>query len=78
MAIYLAIVVASAALPVLVLESPSTWIHGAVLVLLALQVLYRVLTAFTVRRALRNPVVLSNLGIAGVHAITITAIILML
>lgn len=43
--------------------------------LLGVQVVYKVGTALTVARALRNPVVLSNLGIAAVHGATITTLL---
>lgn len=75
LAIYLAILVGSAALLVASLLAPATWVLGAVVALLGVQVAYKVLTAVTVRSALRNPVVLSNLGIAAVHAITLATVI---
>lgn len=78
LAIYLAILVGSAALLVGFLVAPAMWVLGAVVALLGVQIVYKVLTAVTVRAALRNPVVLSNLGIAVVHAITLATIIPML
>ncbi|WP_084582107.1 hypothetical protein [Sphingomonas azotifigens] len=63
LSIYLAILTASIAL----LAMPS---RGAILCLLALQCGYKLMTPFTVG-TLRNPVVLSNLGIAAVHAVTL-------
>ncbi len=48
---------------------------GALLALLGVQVIYKVVTAITVRRSLRNPVVLSNLGIAAVHTVTLATIV---
>lgn len=78
LAIYLAILVGSAALLVAFLLAPATGVLGAVVALLGLQIIYKVLTAITVRAALRNPVVLSNLGIAAVHAITLVTVIPML
>ena len=78
LAIYLAILGGSAALLVAFLIAPVTWVLGAVVTLLGVQIVYKVLTAVTVRSALRNPVVLSNLGIAAVHAITLATIIPML
>jgi hypothetical protein len=75
LAIYLAILAASAALLVGVLAVPHGWMLGAVSALLSLQIVYKVLTVVTVSRALRNPVVLSNLGIAAVHAVTLMVLI---
>jgi hypothetical protein len=48
----------------------------AVATLLLMQVLYKVLTAWTVGtvRTVRHPVVASNLGIAFVHVITLVSI----
>lgn len=63
LAIYLAILTASIAL----LAMPS---RGAILCLLALQCGYKCTTPLTAGR-LRNPEVRSNLGIAGVHAVTL-------
>lgn len=42
--------------------------------LLAVQIVYKLATAFTVRVALRNPVVLSNLAIAAVHSGTLATL----
>jgi hypothetical protein len=50
-------------------------VSGAVAALLAVQVFYKITTAVAVRRNLRNPVVLSNLGIAVVHLITLWVIV---
>lgn len=78
LAIYCAILAGSAGLLLCLAVTPGNWVVGAVLALLAVQVIYKVLTAITVRVALRNPVVLSNLGIAVVHLVTIVTIIPML
>ena len=67
LAIYLAILLGSAAL--LLITDPKL-----VLTLLAMQVVYKVLTPITVG-TLKNPVVISNLAIAVFHAVTITAIL---
>lgn len=67
LSIYMAILALSA---VLLARS----IPGAVLALLAVQILYKVTTPFTVG-TLANPVVASNLGIAAVHAITVALIL---
>lgn len=53
------------------LVAPAPWVVGAVLGLLGVQIVYKVLTALTVRGALRDPVVISNLGIALVHSVTV-------
>jgi hypothetical protein len=66
LAIYVAIFAASAGL----LVRPSS---GAIAALLAVQVFYKLLSPITVG-TLRNPVVLSNLAIALVHAITLAAL----
>lgn len=66
LSMYLAILVVSLAL--LVQREPSL-----VATLLALQVLYKLLSPFTVGH-LSNPVVLSNLGIAALHLVTLVAI----
>jgi hypothetical protein len=47
---------------------------GAVTALLAVQVVYKVTTPFTVG-SLRNPVVVSNLLIAMVHGITLSGLV---
>ena len=75
LAIYLSILGASGALLVGQLSAPRGWMLTAVGTLLALQILYKALTVVTVRRALRNPVVLSNLGIAAVHTVTLVTLI---
>ncbi len=74
LAIYLAILIASSGLLLSYLTSPVPWLTGAIVALLGVQIVYKVLTAVTVRKALRNPVVLSNLGIAVVHAVTLGVI----
>lgn len=66
LAIYLAILVTSA----LLLRRPEP---GFVAALLFVQVIYKVLTPFTVGTVL-NPVVVSNLLIAAVHTVTLVAI----
>lgn len=76
LAIYLAILIASAGLLVGHLLAPTPWMLGAIVALLGVQIVYKVLTAVTVKRARRNPVVLSNLGIAAVHAVTIGTVLL--
>ena len=63
LAIYLAIL----ALSVLLLLRPDPAMAGG---LLLVQVIYKLLSPLTVGK-LRHPVVLSNLGIAGVHALTL-------
>ena len=73
--VYLAILAASVALLVAVAAPHANWVNGAVVALLAVQVLYKITTAVAVRRSLRNPVVLSNLGIAIVHLITLCVIV---
>jgi hypothetical protein len=65
LAIYMAILLVSLAL--LVWPRPE-----AALGLLAVQVVYKLLSPLTVA-TLRNPVVLSNIGIAGVHIVTIAS-----
>ena len=66
LSIYLAIGLAS----VILLAVPEPAIVGT---LLFVQILYKVTTPVTVG-TLRNPVVLSNLGIAAVHAVTLALI----
>lgn len=66
LSIYLAILALSAAL--LFVPRPEL-----VLPLLGVQILYKVTTPFTVG-SMRNPVVVSNLGIAAVHAVTVWTI----
>lgn len=63
LSIYLAILVVSA----LLLTHP---LPQAVAALLVVQIAYKVTTPFTVG-TMRNPVVLSNLLIAAVHAVTV-------
>lgn len=63
LSIYLAIFIASVL--ILLIGSPTLAAP-----LLAVQVFYKVTTPITVR-SLRNPVVLSNLGIAAIHTITL-------
>lgn len=75
LSIYVAILVASITLLVAVAVSgPSLVIESAAVALFAVQIVYKVLTAVTVTDALRNPVVLSNLGIAAVHAVTVATL----
>ncbi|MBX9718792.1 MAG: hypothetical protein K2X36_08115 [Microbacteriaceae bacterium] len=72
LSIYIAILTASAALlAVVAIAGPSVAVEAAAVALFAVQIVYKALTAVTVRDALRNPVVLSNLGIAAVHAVTV-------
>ncbi|GAA2043124.1 hypothetical protein GCM10009819_32140 [Agromyces tropicus] len=74
--VYAAILLASATLLIAVLlDVEPRLVEGAVLGLLAIQVVYKVGTAVTVRHAFRNPVVLSNLGIAAVHGATIVTVL---
>lgn len=75
-AVYLAILVGSALLLVGVIAAPAPALHGAVAALLALQIFYKIGSAATVSGALRNPVVLSNLGIAAVHLTTVITLVL--
>ena len=67
LALYLAILAAS----VVLLFKP---IVPAVAALLAVQIAYKVMTPFTVG-SWENPVVLSNLGIAAFHAVTLGLIV---
>ena len=67
LAMYLAILAAS----VVLLFKP---VVAAVAALLAIQVAYKLMTPFTVG-TLENPVVLSNLGIAAFHGVTLALII---
>lgn len=73
LAVYLAILIASVALLVGVLADASPAVLGALAGLLAVQVLYKVMTPFTVG-SVRNPVVVSNLGIAAVHLVTLATL----
>lgn len=66
LSVYLSIALASAVL--LVLRDPTS-----VVMLLALQVIYKLTTPFTVG-TLRHPVVVSNLGIAAFHSMTLLAV----
>ena len=67
LAVYLAILAGSAAL----LLKP---IPAAVAALLAIQIVYKLLTPMTVG-TLGNPVVVSNLAIAAFHAVTLSLIL---
>ena len=67
LAVYVAILAAS----VVLLFKP---LAAAVAALLAVQIAYKLLTPFTVG-AFDNPVVISNLGIAVFHAITLALIV---
>lgn len=70
--VYLAILATSLALiAALLFMRDASWLTGAIAALLVVQVIYKALTALTVRDRFRNPVVLANLGIAGVHTITL-------
>ncbi|MBG6224872.1 hypothetical protein IWX63_001434 [Arthrobacter sp. CAN_A2] len=74
-AIYLAILTSSAVLMGACLVLPDApWLTGAVAALLTVQVVYKGLTALTVRNGLRHPVVLANLTIAAVHTLTVLGI----
>jgi hypothetical protein len=73
LAVYLAILAASVALLVAVLTTSSPAVLGALAGLLAVQVVYKLMTPFTVG-SVRNPVVLSNLGIAAVHLVTLVTL----
>lgn len=67
-AVYVAIMAASAVL--LALMATSTDVAQAAGALLLVQVVYKVVSAATVRD-LRNPVVVSNLFIAAFHAVSV-------
>lgn len=67
LSIYLALGIVSAVL--LALDEPKL-----VAAVLLVQVVYKVTTPFTVG-TLRNPVVVSNLGIAAFHAVTLVSIV---
>lgn len=69
LAVYLAILIASAMLLAALLAGVDTVVVPAA-TLLTLQVLYKVLSPFTVG-TWRHPVVLSNLAIALVHIVTL-------
>lgn len=66
LAVYVSIALASAWL----LVSPDL---RCTALLLSLQIVYKMMTPVTVR-TLRNPVVVSNLAIAGFHAVTLVVI----
>lgn len=71
LSIYLAILVVSILLALLLAISPSSQWTDMAIALFAVQVAYKVTTPFTVG-TLRNPVVISNVLIAAVHAATIS------
>jgi hypothetical protein len=76
-AIYAAILLVSGALLASwFLGFDRAFVEAATIALLGVQVVYKVGTAVTVEQAFRNPVVLSNLGIAVVHGATIATLIL--
>ncbi len=76
LAIYVAILTGSnALLAVVATVGPSVAVEAASIALFAVQIVYKVLTAVLVQDALRNPVVISNLGIAVVHAVTVTTLV---
>jgi hypothetical protein len=76
LAIYGAILVVSIALLAgVALGGATVTIEAAAVALFTVQIVYKVLTAVTVRDALRNPVVLSNLGIAVVHGFTVATLV---
>jgi len=66
LSIYLSILVASAVM--LVIRDPRT-----IATLLTIQIIYKMSTPFTVG-TFHNPVVLSNIGIAGFHIVTLMVI----
>ena len=70
LSIYLAILIASAGLIVGLLIFPSPRFISMALALFVVQIIYKVTTPMTVG-SMRNPVVLSNLAIALVHALTV-------
>jgi hypothetical protein len=75
LSIYLSILIVSTALLIAVMTvGPTLVIATAAAALFLVQIVYKVLTAVTVSSALRNPVVLSNLGITVVHAITVATL----
>jgi hypothetical protein len=71
LSVYLAILLGSVALLGLLCAAPSPAITAMAIALLAIQVLYKVSTPFTVG-TLSNPVVVSNLLIATLHLIAIS------
>ncbi|MDI3212187.1 hypothetical protein [Arthrobacter sp. AL12] len=76
LAIYLSILLVSCALLAGVAVSGATpLLETAAASLLIVQIIYKVLTVITVRHSLRNPVALSNLGIAAVHAVTVATLV---
>ena len=77
-AMYMAILGSSTLLLIAVLVAPTPAVLGAVVALLAIQIMYKITSAATVSGALRNPVVLSNLGIAAIHIITLITLTPML
>jgi hypothetical protein len=77
LSIYIAILLASVCLLIgQFIAADAPWLVGAVSALLFVQVVYKVTTVIAVRQSLRNPVVLSNIGIAVVHSVTIAVILL--
>lgn len=48
---------------------------GALVAVFGLQIAYKLLTGIAVRNALRNPVVVANLGIALLHGITVVTLL---
>ncbi|MCB5273656.1 hypothetical protein BJG92_01180 [Arthrobacter sp. SO5] len=75
LAIYLSILFVSCSLLAGVAAAGATpLLETAAASLLIVQIIYKVLTVITVRHSLRNPVVLSNLGIAAVHAVTVATL----
>lgn len=75
LAIYIAILLVSTALLLAIATlGPTVPIESAAAALFVVQIIYKVITAVIVHNALRNPVVLSNLGIAVVHAITVATL----
>ena len=70
LSIYLAILIVSAGLIAGLLISPSPRFISMAIALFVVQIIYKVTTPMTVG-SMRNPVVLSNLAIALVHAVTV-------
>jgi hypothetical protein len=76
LAIYCAILLASTGMLVLaIIGGVPVALAAAAVALFTVQIVYKVLTAVTVRNALRNPVVISNLGIALVHGVTVATLL---
>ena len=74
--IYAAILLCSVALlGMLLILGSSAPLISAIVALLSVQVIYKLLTAVAVQQSLRNPVVLSNLGIAAVHTVTLVTVL---